>query len=71
MLTIVVGAVFFERAFDQGIDSIWYRINKGVRLFLFRAHHWRSLIFLLLSPIYRSCGRISSMNMKMNQMESS
>lgn len=38
VLTIVVGAVFFERMFDQGIDSIWYKINRGVS-FCARAHH--------------------------------
>lgn len=30
-LTIVVGVVFFERAFDQGADAIYDYINEGVR----------------------------------------
>lgn len=29
-LTILVGAVFFERAFDHGADALWDRMNKGV-----------------------------------------
>ncbi|XP_023046519.1 cytochrome b-c1 complex subunit 9 isoform X1 [Piliocolobus tephrosceles] len=28
-LTIVVGVVFFERAFDQGADAIYDHINEG------------------------------------------
>ena len=31
--TIVVGAVLFERAFDQGADRLWERMNKGVSVF--------------------------------------
>ena len=30
MLTVVVGAVFFERWFDFGADAIWERMNRGV-----------------------------------------
>ncbi|XP_008839297.1 cytochrome b-c1 complex subunit 9 isoform X1 [Nannospalax galili] len=30
-LTIVVGALFFERAFDQGADAIYEHINEGRR----------------------------------------
>lgn len=30
-LTIAVGALFFERAFDQGADAIYEHINQGVR----------------------------------------
>lgn len=30
-LTIAVGALFFERAFDQGADAIYEHINEGVR----------------------------------------
>lgn len=37
-LTIVVGVVFFERAFDQGADAIYDHINEGVR-----AGDWRHL----------------------------
>ncbi|XP_020852235.1 cytochrome b-c1 complex subunit 9 isoform X2 [Phascolarctos cinereus] len=29
-LTIVVGVLFFERAFDQGVDAIYESINKGM-----------------------------------------
>ena len=29
-LTILVGAVFFERAFDHGADALWERMNRGV-----------------------------------------
>uniref|UniRef100_A0A4X2KP10 Complex III subunit 9 n=1 Tax=Vombatus ursinus TaxID=29139 RepID=A0A4X2KP10_VOMUR len=29
-LTIAVGALFFERAFDQGGDAIYDSINQGV-----------------------------------------
>ena len=32
-LTILVGAVFFERAFDHSVDSLWERMNRGVRRF--------------------------------------
>ncbi|KAM6165823.1 cytochrome b-c1 complex subunit 9 [Erethizon dorsatum] len=28
-LTIAVGALFFERAFDQGADAIYEHINDG------------------------------------------
>ncbi|XP_069449887.1 cytochrome b-c1 complex subunit 9 [Ovis canadensis] len=28
-LTIIVGALFFERAFDQGADAIYEHINEG------------------------------------------
>ncbi|NXT76511.1 QCR9 protein, partial [Zapornia atra] len=28
-LTIVLGAVVFERAFDQGADAIFERLNEG------------------------------------------
>ncbi|XP_051022412.1 cytochrome b-c1 complex subunit 9-like [Acomys russatus] len=28
-LTIIVGALFFERAFDQGADEIYEHINEG------------------------------------------
>lgn len=31
-LAIIVGAVFFERAFDQGMESIWERKNQGVSI---------------------------------------
>ncbi|GAB1295756.1 Cytochrome b-c1 complex subunit 9 [Apodemus speciosus] len=30
-LTIAVGALFFERAFDQGADAIYEHINEGGR----------------------------------------
>ena len=30
VVTILVGAVFFERAFDRGADALWERMNKGV-----------------------------------------
>ena len=29
-VTILVGAVFLERAFDQGGDRMWERMNQGV-----------------------------------------
>ncbi|XP_021268688.1 cytochrome b-c1 complex subunit 9 [Numida meleagris] len=28
-LTVVLGAVLFERAFDQGADAIFDRLNEG------------------------------------------
>ncbi|KAF6278686.1 cytochrome b-c1 complex subunit 9 [Rhinolophus sinicus] len=28
-LTIAVGALFFERAFDQGADAIYEHLNQG------------------------------------------
>lgn len=31
-ITIMVGAVFFERMFDQGGDVIFEQINRGVRV---------------------------------------
>lgn len=30
LLTIVVGAVLFERVFDEGLDRVWERNNEGV-----------------------------------------
>nr|XP_032624177.1 cytochrome b-c1 complex subunit 9 isoform X1 [Chelonoidis abingdonii] len=30
-LTIVLGALVFERAFDQGADAFYERLNHGVR----------------------------------------
>ena len=30
VVTMLVGAVFFERAFDKGADSLWDRLNHGV-----------------------------------------
>lgn len=35
VLTIVVGAVLFERVFDQGMDNFYERVNQGVRALLF------------------------------------
>lgn len=32
-VTLLVGAVFFERVFDYGMDSIWNRMNRGVSVF--------------------------------------
>lgn len=29
-ITVLVGAVLFERAFDQGGDRMWERMNQGV-----------------------------------------
>jgi ubiquinol-cytochrome c reductase subunit 9 len=29
LVTILFGAVVFERAFDQGADRLWGRMNKG------------------------------------------
>uniref|UniRef100_A0A663DTC0 Cytochrome b-c1 complex subunit 9 n=1 Tax=Aquila chrysaetos chrysaetos TaxID=223781 RepID=A0A663DTC0_AQUCH len=33
-LTIVLGAVLFERAFDQGADAIFEHLNEGLKHFL-------------------------------------
>lgn len=30
-VTVLVGAVFFERAFEASTDALWDRMNKGVR----------------------------------------
>lgn len=30
-LSIVLGAVIFERAFDQGADALFDHLNEGVR----------------------------------------
>ena len=30
MVSIIVGAVFFERFFDSGADAVWDRMNRGV-----------------------------------------
>uniref|UniRef100_A0A8C5LUV1 Complex III subunit 9 n=1 Tax=Leptobrachium leishanense TaxID=445787 RepID=A0A8C5LUV1_9ANUR len=30
-LTVVVGAVLFERVFDQGADALYSHLNEGVR----------------------------------------
>lgn len=32
-VTIMVGAVLFERVFDQGGDAIFEQINRGVSVF--------------------------------------
>ncbi|EDO47439.1 predicted protein [Nematostella vectensis] len=29
LFTIVVGAVLFERAFDEGLDRVWEKRNEG------------------------------------------
>ena len=34
MLTMVVGAVVFERWYDFGADAIWENMNKGVRPYI-------------------------------------
>ena len=33
LVTILFGAVVFERAFDQGADRLWGRMNKGVSVY--------------------------------------
>ncbi|XP_027720289.1 cytochrome b-c1 complex subunit 9 [Vombatus ursinus] len=38
-LTIAVGALFFERAFDQGGDAIYDSINQG-KLWKHVKHRW-------------------------------
>lgn len=35
-ITIMVGAVFFERMFDQGGDAVFDNINRGVSGFLLK-----------------------------------
>lgn len=30
-LTVIVGGIFFERAYDSWVDSLWERMNRGVR----------------------------------------
>ena len=30
LVTILVGAVVFERVYDEGMDSLWERMNRGV-----------------------------------------
>ena len=30
LVTVVVGAIFFERAFDYSTDNLWERMNEGV-----------------------------------------
>ncbi len=32
LLSVVVGAVFFERWFDFGADAMWERMNRGVSI---------------------------------------
>lgn len=41
LLTIVVGAVLFERVFDEGLDRVWERNNEGVckQTFIIHKHH--------------------------------
>ena len=31
VLSVVVGAVFFERVYDSWADAAWDRMNRGVR----------------------------------------
>lgn len=39
VVTILVGAVFFERIFDKTTETMWDRMNRGVRsCFSFIAH---------------------------------
>ena len=62
MLTVVVGAVFFERWFDFGADAIWERMNRGVSdlcLHIFVARR-----FTLSYSYCRNCGKILSTSMK-------
>ena len=37
-LTIIVGAVFFERAFDHSADALWDRMNQGVSVAFYLMH---------------------------------
>ena len=30
VLAVMLGAFVFERAFDQGVDSLWGSMNRGV-----------------------------------------
>ncbi|XP_012927391.1 uncharacterized protein LOC101708617 isoform X1 [Heterocephalus glaber] len=57
-LTIAVGAVFFERAFDQGADAIYEHVNDGVRAWAIL-----TLGFLKMTE-WKSCGNISSTSMR-------
>lgn len=44
-VTIVVGAVLFERLFDASTDALWDRMNKGVS-FELNAHMYQVLLYL-------------------------
>ena len=35
-LTIVIGAVLFERVFDQTLDNHYERVNQGVCIYVFQ-----------------------------------
>ena len=45
ILTSVVGAVFFERAFDSFFDSFYERHNRGVREYILNNAHCIAFVF--------------------------
>ena len=34
VVTIVVGGFIFERVFDEGMDNLWEKMNRGVSNFI-------------------------------------
>lgn len=50
LLTILVGAVFFERTFDHAVDSWWDRRNKGVSVFFYLEHTSQGLHTCYIPP---------------------
>uniref|UniRef100_A0A8C3RCN6 Cytochrome b-c1 complex subunit 9 n=1 Tax=Cyanoderma ruficeps TaxID=181631 RepID=A0A8C3RCN6_9PASS len=57
-LSVVLGAVLFERVFDQGADALFEQLNEGVRavgLHGYRAIRWSGLrgVLGLLWPLGR------------------
>ena len=40
LLTVVVGAMFFERALDQAVDYAWERHNQGVIIGILNIAHY-------------------------------
>ena len=40
LLTVVVGAVFFERALDQAVDYAWESHNQGVIIRILNIAHY-------------------------------
>lgn len=48
-LTMVIGAVIFEKVFDEGIDTMWEKMNRGVSRFL---HSGSSLVTFMKLDVF-------------------
>uniref|UniRef100_A0A8C5RNB6 Cytochrome b-c1 complex subunit 9 n=1 Tax=Laticauda laticaudata TaxID=8630 RepID=A0A8C5RNB6_LATLA len=51
VLTVVVGAVIFERGFNQATEAIFCRLNEGVKMHVDRMYTYSHIIFLPLKVL--------------------